>query len=75
MDGRERGIQPDTVVRVQQPHAVRTDEPAAGASNLVEEGLFSLGAFRTRFCKPGTDDADPANSFGDAVIDDAEYVV
>ena len=68
-DRGKRGVQADSRVRVQQAHAVWTDQAAARQSNAFHQLALARAPLLSTFTESRADDADRANALGDARID------
>ena len=72
-DRRERRVEPNRRVGVQQAHAVRADHPHAVAAHLVGQGVLQRAPVAAGFGKPCGDDHDRSDAGGGAVVHDAEH--
>ena len=72
--GRERRVQPDRRIGVEQAHAVRSDQPASGVAHPLHEcrlARLPLGVALGEAC---TDDANGADVLPDAVVNRVEHL-
>ena len=71
---REGRVQAHARIRVQQAHAVWTDQPAAGRADPLDQRRLPRPSFRVALAEAGADHADRPDPLGDAVVDDRQDV-
>jgi hypothetical protein len=68
---RERRVQVEGGIRVDDPHAVRPDHPDSGVADAVDERRFHDAAGSPALGEPGADDDERLHAFRDALVDNA----
>ena len=68
IDRRERRVQLDGRIGIEQAHAIRTDQAAAGPPHLLNQRGFECPSVRITFAEAGTDDANRRDVLADAIV-------
>ena len=72
---RERRVQADSRIAIEQAHAVWSDQPAARPPDAVDECGFADTTVFARLAEAGADHANGAHFLADALVDSCQHLI